>query len=153
MDWLKLDNKGILRGSLAQSDYTTQLIWIKMLAMANETRDRDGYLRYAIGKPYSLEYIAQICNVTMAELENAIDLFEDDVRAGKSRIQFAEDGSIFLSNWNYYQTSSEKRIAKQIAIAKAKQTKRTADNVIVGLGRTVNELTSAVKDLKNNKEK
>ena len=89
----------------------------------------------------------------MAELENAIDLFEDDVRAGKSRIQFAEDGSIFLSNWNYYQTSSEKRIAKQIAIAKAKQTKRTADNVIVGLGRTVNELTSAVKDLKNNKEK
>jgi hypothetical protein len=152
MDWLKLDSKGILRGSLAQSDYTTQLIWIKMLAMANETRDRDGYLRYAEGKPYSLEYIAQICNVTMDELKNAIDLFEDDIRDGKSRVSFTDDGSLFLSNWNHYQTSSAKVIAKQVAIAKSKQTRQTTDNAIVGLGRTVNELTSAVKELKN-KEK
>ena len=152
MDWLKLDSKGILRGSLAQSDYTTQLIWIKMLAMANETRDRDGYLRYAEGKPYSLEYVAQICNVTMDELKNAIDLFEDDIRGGKSRVSFADDGSLFLTNWNHYQTSSSKIIAKQVAIAKSKQTRQTADNAIVGLGRTVNELTSVVKELKN-KEK
>lgn len=103
MDWLKLNSKGILRGSLARADNVTQLIWIKMLAMANETRDRDGYLRYKKGEPYSLDFIATICNITRQQLDMAIDDFLDDIRDGKPRIDFTDDGSIKLNNWSYYQ--------------------------------------------------
>lgn len=105
MDWLKLNSKGILRGSLATADNDSQLIWIKLLAMANETRDRDGYLRFAEGKPYTHEFIAQVCHVTLDELEYALGLYELDVRNGVSRIQYANDGSIFLTNWKKYQSN------------------------------------------------
>jgi hypothetical protein len=108
VDWLKLNSKGILRGSLSTSDNTTQLIWIKLLAMANETRDRDGYLRYAEGKPYSQEYIAQVCNVTVNELLVAIDDYMDDIRDGKPRVEYSEDGSLKLNNWLKYQEEAEK---------------------------------------------
>jgi hypothetical protein len=108
MDWLKLNSRGILRGSLAGSSYTTQLIWIKLLAMANETRDRDGYLRFKEGKPYELSYIATTCGVTMDELMEAIDLFEDDIRDGHSRVTFASDGSLYLCNWSKYQEKPKK---------------------------------------------
>jgi hypothetical protein len=108
MDWLKLNSMGILRGSLSNADNVTQLIWIKILAMANETRDRDGYLRYREGKPYSNEYIAQVCNVTIGELITAFDDFMDDVRDGKPRIEYAEDNSIHLTNWAKYQNKPNK---------------------------------------------
>lgn len=104
MDWLKLNSKGILRGSLARSNNVTQLIWIKLLAMASETRDRDGYLRYKKGEPYSLDFIAQICNVSRNDLDIALDDFMDDIRDGIPRVEFAEDGSLRLNNWTYYQT-------------------------------------------------
>jgi hypothetical protein len=107
VDWLKLNSKGILRGSLSTTDNTTQLIWIKLLAMANETRDRDGCLRYAIGKPYSHDYIAQVCNVTINELYIAIDDYMDDIRDGKPRVEYAEDGSLKLNNWLKYQSEAE----------------------------------------------
>lgn len=142
MDWLKLDSKGILRGSLAESNKTSQLIWIKLLAMANETRDRDGYLRYKVGKPYTLEFIAQVCNVTMPELEKAIDLFKEDVREGHSRVEFDEDKSLYLYNWKKYQSKPEKTIAKQIAIDKAKKTKKATENMLTSLRRIANDLNA-----------
>jgi hypothetical protein len=108
MKWLKLDSTGILRGSLSDSEMVTQLIWIKLLCMANETRDRDGYLRYSVGHPYSMEYIAQVCNVTMNQLEIAIDDFMEDIRDGHQRIEFSPDGSIKLNNWLQYQNKPEK---------------------------------------------
>lgn len=103
MKWLKLDSKGVLRGSLARADIATQLIWIKLLCMANETRDRDGYLRFKEGEPYSLDYIATACGVTINQLGIAIDDFIDDIRDGHSRVEFAPDGSVKLNNWEKYQ--------------------------------------------------
>ena len=105
MDWLKLNSKDILRGSLARSDNVTQLVWIKLLAMANETRDRDGYLRYKKGEPYSLDFISTICNVEKNQLEIAIDDFMDDIRDGHPRVEYAEDGSLKLNNWSKYQNA------------------------------------------------
>jgi len=107
VDWLKLNSKGILRGSLAISPNTTQLVWIKFLAMANETRNRDGFLHYAEGRPYSRSYIAETCNVSMEALDEAINEFLIDIRDGISRIQIAEDGTIFLTNFNSYQEPPE----------------------------------------------
>lgn len=102
-DWLKLNARGILRGSLSSADNVTQLVWIKLLAMANETRDRDGYLRYAFGRPYSVEFIAQTCNVSKEDLLRAIDDFMDDIRDGKPRVEYAPDNSLHLVNWLEYQ--------------------------------------------------
>jgi len=104
VDWLKLNSRGILRGSLSSSDNVTQLVWIKLLAMANETRDRDGYLRFKEGSPYTLGYIATTCGVSQNELEIAIDDFMDDVRDGVPRVEYAPDGSLKLNNWRYYQS-------------------------------------------------
>ena len=139
MDWLKLNSKGILRGSLARADNVTQLIWIKLLAMANETRDRDGYLRYKEGEPYSLEFIAQNCNVTANELAVAIDDFLDDVRDDTSRIEYSPDGSIKLNNWKKYQDKPQKAVEEltprmKSAIRQA-MSDNTVDNAIHGKGR------------------
>jgi hypothetical protein len=112
MDWLKLNSKGILRGSLSQTNNVTQLVWIKLLAMASETRDRDGYLRYAKGRPYSMDYIAMICNVSRNELDIAIDDFIDDVRDGHARVEFDDDGSLYLTNFLAYQKQPEKAEAE-----------------------------------------
>lgn len=115
MDWLKLNTKGILRGSLARADNVTQLIWIKLLAMASETRDRDGYLRYREGEPYTLEFIAQTCNVTVNDLNIAIDDFMDDIRDGHARVEWASDNSLHLMNWEYYQKKpAEKELPPRI---------------------------------------
>lgn len=121
MDWLKLNSKGILRGSLARADIATQLIWIKFLALANETRDRDGYLRYKEGQPYSLEYIAMVCNVTKEQLDIAIDDFIDDIRDGHQRIEFAPDGSIKLNNWLKYQNQPPEKEASPRIIKSASE--------------------------------
>ena len=105
MDWLMLHSRGILQGSLSSADNTTQLIWIKLLCIANETRDRDGYLRYKEGAPYSRELLCTRCNVTDADMVRAIDDFMDDIRDGKPRIEYADDGSLRINNWLDYQTS------------------------------------------------
>lgn len=103
MPFFKTYSEGILRGSLAYEDNTIQLIWIKLLAMANETRDRDGYLRYSEGHPYSKKYIVQTCHVTDKELDKALKAFKNDIRDNVPRILIAKDGSIFISNFKKYQ--------------------------------------------------
>ena len=129
MDWLKLNSKGILRGSMATSDYTVQLIWIKLLAMANETRDRDGYLRFAEGKPYSLTFIADVCNVKPEELNRAIAEFREDMRDGSYRVIIADDGSVYLSNWARYQVVPEDKVkptGRELELYKRQQLNKLA---------------------------
>jgi hypothetical protein len=109
MPFFKAYSEGILRGSLSSSDDTIQLIWIKLLAMANETRDRDGYLRYKKGSPYTNKYIATVCHVTIDELEVALREFKNDIRDGIPRICYAEDRSIFISNFKKYQDKPERK--------------------------------------------
>ena len=109
MPFFKAYSEGILRGSLAYSDETTQLIWIKLLAIANETRDRDGYLRYSEGHPYTKEYIAEMCHVSVKVLTKSLDQFSKDIRNNIPRIVTASDGSIKLSNFIKYQAKPERK--------------------------------------------
>jgi len=130
MDWLKLDSKGILRGSLSAAPDTTQLIWVKLLALANETRDRDGYLRRKEGEPFTLLFIAEVCNVSISDLQAALCDFRDDVRDGHPRMEFADDGSIHLLNWEQYQHLPEdkKRLsARELELVERKKIHQLAE--------------------------
>lgn len=107
MPFYKVYSDGILRGSLADADNTVQLIWLKLLAIANETKNRDGYLRYSEGHPYSFNYIAETCHVSVDELQKALDLFNKDIRDNIPRISIVADGSIKLNNFLKYQKKPE----------------------------------------------
>ena len=141
MDWFKAYQDGLLRGSLCATDNTTQLVWMKLLAVENETRLRDGWLHYAPGRPMTREYLAMVCQVTVAELELALQEFLCDLdREGHPRIEINAEGEIFIKNWEKYQAKPEKTIAKEQSIEKARATRRTQDNAVMALVRTVNRL-------------
>jgi len=139
MEWFKTYQDGVLRGSLATANNTTQLIWVKLLAIQNETRLRDGWLHYSPGRPMPREYLAMVCQVTLEELEVAIKEFLGDLdKDGHSRIEVAPDGDIFIKNWEKYQAKPEKVIAKEIAREKAKKTKKRQEIAITRLIEAVN---------------
>ena len=108
MPYFKAYSEGILRGSLADTEPLTQLIWIKMLAVANETRDRDGYLWFKKGRPYTRSFISSTINVTEEQLEKAISEYLNDIRDGLPRVQILEDGTIYLTNFSKYQAKPVK---------------------------------------------
>jgi hypothetical protein len=106
MEWFVAHSAGILRGSMVNADDTTQLIWIKYMAMANEAKDPDsGRLEFAKGQPYPIEYIAMICRKTVDEVLLAEEHFMADLnRDGVTpRVMIEEDGTRVLSNWKHYQ--------------------------------------------------
>jgi len=103
-DWFKVHSEGILRGSLADSDDTTQMIWIKLLAMANETRSRDGHLWFAPRHPYDREFMAQSCHTTLPLFNYAVDVFvKENYTDGTPRLLIEDDGTLFIKNWEKYQ--------------------------------------------------
>jgi len=109
MEWFKLWNDGVLRGSLSRADDVIQLIWVKLLAVENETRARDGWLHYAPGKPMDHVYLATVCGVSLDWFEEALRQFQNDLdQEGHPRIVIAKDGDIFLRNWDHYQARSDK---------------------------------------------
>lgn len=124
MDWFKVYSKGILRGSLSQSKDIVQLTWIKLLALENETKFRNGRLEYGPGKPYSLDYIAMNCGIEKELLEGILEEYKEDVNPedGSPRITVDMDGTIILNNWEKYQVSRErKEDQKQFSIKKSEQ--------------------------------
>jgi hypothetical protein len=146
MDWYKAYQDGILRGSLSRSSNTTQLIWLKLLAIENETRLRDGWLHFKEGQPMTREYLAAVCGVTLEELNIAINEFIGDIdRDGHSRIIIKDDGDIFIKNWEKYQAKPEKIVAKEIAIDRAKMEKERQKTVLDSLAHSVNLLNGYLK--------
>jgi hypothetical protein len=142
MEWIKLYSKGILSGSLSRSDNTTQLLWVKLMAMVNETRQRDGWLHYAVGKPMERTRIAETCGVSLIELNTALAEFLNDKNTdGTARIYIKEDGDIFLTNWELYQSKPPREAAKEVAISKNKQKSNE-------LGNQLEEATSEVAELR-----
>jgi hypothetical protein len=149
MEWFKVYQDGILRGSLSMVDNTIQLIWLKFLAIENETHYRDGWLHFAEGKPMSREYLASVCQVTVLELNKAIECFIGDKdRVGHSRIEIKEDGDIYIKNWDKYQSKPDKIIARDVSIDKARQAKRQKEANIEALTKEVNRLNS-IKESEN----
>ena len=111
MEWFRAWNDGILRGSLARTSEVIQLIWIKLIAIENETRARDGWLHFAPGQPMTREYLAQVCGVSVDWLEEALRMFLGDMdNHGRARIKInPDDGDIFLMNWEHYQAVPGRR--------------------------------------------
>ena len=145
MAWFKLHTRGVLRGSLEGYDAVIQLIWIKLLAIESETKTRDGWLHYAPGNPMSHERLASECGVSLDWFEEALGVFRKELDAvtGNPRIVEAANGDIYLTNWEYYQAKSDKAIAKEVAIEKAKRTGKTKGDVTAGLLRAANKINIA----------
>jgi hypothetical protein len=115
MDWFATHSAGILRGSLSKAPDLIQLIWIKLMAMANEAKDPlSGRLEFAKGQPYDRPYIATICMKPEAELDAALEEFQKDISSdGKTpRITIEPDGTIVLNNWTKYQPKQRGQVKK-----------------------------------------
>jgi hypothetical protein len=108
LDWLKLSSNGILRGSLANSPDCIQLTWIKMLALMSETHFRNGRFEYAQGKPYSLEFIAMNCGISIRQLKECLKEYENDINPNTNipRIQWDKE-TLIITNWMSYQSKPE----------------------------------------------
>jgi len=118
MDWFRAYSSGILRGSLSDASDEIQIIWIKILAMESETKNRDGCLRFCEGKPYTDEYIATICLKPVQAIKYAIAAFEKDIdkQTKLPRVSREPDGSLKLNKWliyQYEQEQDEKRRRRQ----------------------------------------
>lgn len=109
MDWFRAYSSGILRGSLSDASDEIQIIWIKILAMESETKNRDGCLRFCEGKPYTDEYIATICLKPVEAIKYAISVFEKDIdkQTKLPRVSREADGSLHLNKWLIYQYEQE----------------------------------------------
>lgn len=109
MDWFRAYSSGILRGSLSDASDEIQLIWIKLLAIESETKNRDGCLRFCEGKPYTDEYIATVCLKPVEAIKYAISAFEKDIdkQTKLPRVSRESDGSLRLNKWLIYQYEQE----------------------------------------------
>jgi len=109
----------ILRGSLTCADDTTQIIWVKYLAMANEAHDPfSGRLEFAKGDPYTIEYLAMQCRKSVQEVLDAEKLFMLDLNKSDGstpRLTIEPDGTRVLSNWHDKQNRKEgKRPVREV---------------------------------------
>ena len=118
MDWFRAYSSGILRGSLSDASDEIQIIWIKLLAIESETKNRDGCLRFCEGKPYTDDYIATLCLKPVEAIHYAVAAFEKDIdrKTKLPRVSREQDGSLKLNKWliyQYEQEQEEKRRRKQ----------------------------------------
>jgi hypothetical protein len=114
VNWFKAWHVGILRGSLSDTDDSTQLIWIKMLAITSETRKRDGRLEFSKGRPMPPEYLASYMNTTMEKFIKALKKFVTDIdENGIPRITIEQDGTIVINKWFYYQKDKKENNTKE----------------------------------------
>lgn len=129
MDWFKAWHVGILRGSLANADDSTQLIWIKLLAMASDTKARNGRLEFAKGKPMSRNYLIACLNTTPEKFDYAIEQFKNDLDStNKPRLTIEDDGTIVLNNWLDYQHDTRKPYKKPPMDVKQKRAMQRSIN-------------------------
>jgi hypothetical protein len=119
VEWFAVQSSGILRGTMSNSDDTTQIIWVKYLAMANEAHDPfSGRLEFAKGDPYTIEYLAMQCRKSVQEVLAAEKLFMLDLNKSDGstpRLMIEQDGTRVLSNWHDKQNRKEgKRTPKEV---------------------------------------
>lgn len=112
MEWFAVYSSGILRGSMCNADDTTQIIWVKYLAMANEAHDpNSGRLEFKKGDPYPIEYIATQCRKTVDDIIKAEHEFMADINKSDGltpRLIIEPDGTRVLSNWSIKQNRKNK---------------------------------------------
>ena len=112
----KIDTLGWLQGSIRIDMTSAQRgVWSDLIALASNTRMRDGTLRFAEDKPMPREYIANTLNITVEELNSCINVCIEDKNRDNTghRIDIWEDGTIELMNFDKYQKVSDEYKNKQ----------------------------------------
>lgn len=144
MDWIKLHSKKWLFGSGRLMTPDKRGVWVDLLALAAESKLRDGTLRHDIDKPMTRDYIASVLLIDRELLDACIVAFHADknVDDGKGRIEVWDDGTIEITNWDKYQSQPEHIVAKKISIEKAKETKRRNNSATDRLITVVNQLNA-----------
>lgn len=148
MEWIKLYTRKWIWGSGRTMTPEKRGVWIDLLALAGESKLRDGTLRHDINQPMKKEWIASVLMLDMETLNSSLEAFKADINSddGDARIKIWEDGTIQIVNWDKYQNKSEKQlekmISKQIAISKTKETNRRKDALLDGAVRMVNEINT-----------
>jgi hypothetical protein len=89
----------ILRGLLSGESDEVQLLWIKYLAIANETEHRNGRLEYSKGKPYPIEFIASMCRKSISDIKRIEGML---VSGDKPRLFIEPDGTRVIIEWGKY---------------------------------------------------
>jgi hypothetical protein len=122
VEWFKTWSNGILRGSLCTAEDSTQLIWIKLLATANETHFRNGRLEFRKGKPMTPKFLISYLNTTPEKFNRALKSFENDIDPqGIHRIIIEPDGTIVINKWDFYQADKRQKEIKEPMTPNQKQ--------------------------------
>jgi len=126
----KIDTGGWLDGSI-RMDLTPaeRGVWMDLISLASETRERDGTLNFAPGKPMSKEYIANRLRIPLDLLESTIKACKKDSNKennGVQRIMEYPDGTLYLPNYMHYQAVPRNR-SKAYLHAKRTETKLEYD--------------------------
>lgn len=159
MEWIKFYTKKWLYGSGRVMTPEKRGVWADLLALAAETKFRDGTLRFEVGKPMPRSYIAAILQIEPDTLDACLAAFQADVNTedGKPRIVIWDDGTIFLTNFAKYQSKPEKEIIKEISKVKHKSTAEALkDGMNVMNARDIRnegKLDNIIDLLKNNQQK
>lgn len=147
MDWIKLYTQKWIWGSGRMMTPEKRGIWVDLLALAAESKFRDGTLRFEVGQPMPMRWIASTLMIDEDMLKAALEAFKADVNADDKlpRIQVWDDGTIQITNWDKYQGKPEKVKAKEAAIEEGRKTRRSTVNAINAMNRNINENTRALK--------
>lgn len=152
MDWIKLHTRGWLYGSCRVMSPEKRGIWVDLLALAAETKFRDGSLRFEKDRPMPRDWIANQLMITRDQLDIALGAFQADINIddGLSRVQIWEDGTIFITNWDKYQGKPDNIVARDKAIEKRKETNRrreSATDRIVDAANLVNASANTLSSM------
>lgn len=111
MEWIKLWTAKWLYGSGRTMTPEKRGIWADLLALAAETKFRDGTLRFDTNQPMDKTYICAILRLTSEEFDSALVAFKSDINTedGNPRVKVWEDGTIELTNFTHYQEVPENK--------------------------------------------
>lgn len=115
MDWIKFYTRKWLWGSGRDMSAEERGIWADLMAMAGETKLRDGSLRFDVGKPMPREYIATVLRVPLERFNACLDIYAKDINTedGSPRIKIWDDGTIELVKFIELQGLSSKEKTEQ----------------------------------------
>lgn len=112
--WIKVYAPKLIHGTMAGEPPNHVGIFIKLLCLANESGYRDGRLLTPPNMPMTREYISNILNVPLDELNAAIEYFKNEVNQdpasehyGTARMQELDGGMLVITNFIDYQAKPD----------------------------------------------
>jgi len=110
MDWIKFYTGKWLYGSGRAMTAEKRGVWADLMALAAETKFRDGTLRFEVGEPMPRSYIAGLLRIPPDLLDACLTCFTQDVNIddGQPRVKIWEDGTIELANFGHLQAIPDK---------------------------------------------